>query len=208
MNNKIYKFLGINYNMTQKIKNLLGIIALSSSLSFGCSNGSKTHTGPEIFRDINNNGILDSLYLKSTEDKKGIQKQLFVKEGLPNGKYGKENLIFDFKNKSFKNLRIEDLNNDGNIDIRFYLSSDGKGFDLYKMEGNGNGTFQNPDFISYFPQIPEKIQFIDIDGDSKIDLVYAKKELNSSRTTDCVTYVAYNKNGKYLEEEILRFPCK
>lgn len=72
-------------------------------------------------------------------------------------------------------LAVGDVSEDGVPDVVTGMT----GSEIYFLVGNGDGTFQTPVGLSYWPHITDKLAVVDLDGDGRGDVVQTSFESGS-----------------------------
>jgi hypothetical protein len=134
--------------------------------------------------DLNGDGWLDVVYLQ-TDYGTGAALRALVNDGA--GGFAQTAPLY--VNATL--LAVGDVTEDGIPDVVTGMS----GSSIYILAGVGDGTFQPPVGLSYWPQITDKIAVADLNGDGRGDIVQT-----SFSSGNNILSVFRNKGGATLTE--------
>ena len=170
--------MSLYYGFKKFEKKILLLSGLILALQ-GCNSKIENYSTSQIFKDLNNDGKLEYIYMINTgkdEDKTGnangyqwIDYELKIKDGKGEAQFDKPRVIQRFPIKP-KEIKFKDITGDNLIDIT-YLISTGKDedktgnangyqwidYELKLLKNKGNNTFEKPKTIQRYPMKPSKL---------------------------------------------------
>jgi Bacterial Ig-like domain (group 3)/FG-GAP-like repeat/FG-GAP repeat len=110
---------------------------------------------------------------------------------------------------SASSLAVADVSRDGKLDLvvaNFCASSDCANGSVGVLLGNGDGTFQGAVTYSSGGLYTGAVELMDLNGDSKLDVVVASEYVNSSETNGSVGVLLGNGDGTFQAPLITSTP--
>lgn len=152
-----------------------------------------------VLKDMNNDGWLDIIVPPPRKAQEGKNKPFIFLWDENRRNWAEGNYIFPEKNSySYGSVAVDDLNNDGKIDIALAMHSN----DLRILFGN-DSSFTGLKLPVDKKCISRILEIADMDNDGWKDIV-AVSEFNFSGVADqCGIFIGFNKEGKTWDTKII-----
>lgn len=149
----------------------------SGNFTLGSSFAIGSYQMTSASADFDEDGIIDVVIAGYYDVYVGINDGAFTNGDPVNFNY---NSVFTNGNNYIRDIKAEDFNGDGHIDIVFGgYAKIGDDMGLIMMLGNGDGTFQNGQIIETYGALTWDIDVNDFEGDGDLDIVTVVNGINS-----------------------------